>query len=757
MVKLAAMRTIKILIIPFLSICAGTCMTAVRVSAQDTTGEEAQMRFKLPESNDGLAGSGPVRRYDWFQRLWQSRRSQWAKDVNKDQGAVVFLGDSITQGWGPNMSDEFGDMKVANRGISGDTTRGMLMRLDEDVLSVNPKAVVMLMGTNDLEEGAHPASVGANVMLILKRLREHDPKMPVILCKVFPSSASKKRPAKAIKEVNGYLERAADGEPRITLLDTWSLFANESGDAKPDEFPDLLHPNDKGYAKWAAALRPAFDKLGLLPKQEASTGTAHPNIVFILADDLGYMDISPNNPGTFYETPNLQRLADSGMRFTQGYAACPVCSPTRSSILTGQYPARTRNTDYFGAPNQYPQSVPAAYDPAADAEQKKKLRGHGKRPVWPAPYIGNLAKEHTTLAEKLKSHGYATFFAGKWHLGQEGSWPEDHGFDINKGGISRGGPYGGKKYFSPYGNPRLEDGPEGEHLPDRLASETARFIADKKDEPFLAYLSFYSVHTPLIGRPDLVEKYKNRKAEIAATEEAIWGFDLPRKVRRIQEHAVYGAMVEAMDLAVGKVLDALESNGVADRTLVVFFSDNGGLSTSEGWPTSNLPLRAGKGWLYEGGIREPMLVRWPGITKPGSICTEPVTSTDFFPTLLEACNLPPMPDQHVDGVSFAPLLRDPTAQHERPPLFWHYAHWGNQGGIPGSVIRDGDWKLIDFYWSKSPELYDLGNDPAEAHNLSSSKPDTMKELLAKLNEWRKSVDAIPPTVNPDFEGEFEKW
>ena len=481
------------------------------------------------------------------------------------------------------------------------------------------------------------------------------------------------------------------------------------------------------------------------------------NVVFILADDLGYMDISPNNPKTFYDTPNLERLAQSGMRFTQGYAACPVCSPTRSSILTGQYPARTRNTDYFNAPNEYPHAIPSDYNPAGNDDQKKKIRGHAKRPVWPAPYIGNLAAEHTTLAESLKSHGYTTFFAGKWHLGKEGSWPEDHGFDVNMGGISRGGPYGGKKYFSPYGNPRLADGPDGEHLPDRLGSETAKFIAEQKDKPFLAYLSFYSVHTPLIGRDDLVKKYQERREKLAIDDDDIWGFDRPRKVRHIQEHAVYAAMVEALDLAVGKVLDALDRNGVAERTIVVFFSDNGGLSTSEGWPTSNLPYRAGKGWLYEGGIREPMLVRWPGVTNPGSKCDHPTISTDFYPTLLEACGLPALPNQHKDGVSIVPLLKNPSASVERETLFWHYAHWGNQGGIPGSVIREGDWKLIDFYWGKSPELYHLKTDPGEKKDLAGAHAERMRSMLGQLNAWRQSIDAIPPMKNPNFEGTFDKW
>ncbi|MGB0774955.1 MAG: sulfatase, partial [Akkermansiaceae bacterium] len=355
------------------------------------------------------------------------------------------------------------------------------------------------------------------------------------------------------------------------------------------------------------------------------------NVVFILADDLGWKDLGCYG-SSFYETPNLDGLAKSGMKFTRAYAACPVCSPTRSSILTGQYPARTKNTDFFGAPQP---------------QQAKKSKRWNKRPVFPAKYIDQLDAKHTTLAEALKAKGYATFFAGKWHLGGKGSFPEDHGFDINKGGFHRGGPYGGKKYFSPYGNPKLEDGPDGEHLPDRLASETVKFITANKDKPFLAYLSFYSVHTPLIGRKDLVEKYKKKKQQLN-NESPLFASEPPRKVRLVQEHAIYAAMVESMDQAVGKVLKSLKDNGLEENTLVIFFSDNGGLSTSEGSPTSNIPLRAGKGWLYEGGIREPMIARLPGKTKPNSTSDYPVTSTDFFPTILAAAGLDTLPKQHID-------------------------------------------------------------------------------------------------------------
>jgi len=474
------------------------------------------------------------------------------------------------------------------------------------------------------------------------------------------------------------------------------------------------------------------------------------NVVFIIADDLGWMDISPNNPDTFYDTPNLQKLAKSAERFTNGYAACPVCSPTRSSILTGQYPARTRNTDYFGAPNEYlGQELP----PGASTGGEKFGR-FSKRPVWPAPYLGQLAERHVTLAEAFKEAGYATFFAGKWHLGPEGSWPTDHGFDINMGGTRGGGPYTGKKYFSPYDNPNLEDGPEGEHLPDRLAAETEKFITANKDGKFLAYLSFYSVHTPLMGRPDLVKKYQEKRAKMGLEDK--FGQEPPRKVREIQAHAIYAAMVEAMDQAVGRVLDTLDREGLTDSTMVVFFSDNGGLSTSEGSPTSNLPLRAGKGWLYEGGVREPLLVRLPGVTKPGTTCAQPVTSTDFYPTLLEACGLPLKPKQHVDGHSFLPALKDPSAVEQRP-IFWHYPHWGNQGGTPGSAVRLGPWKLIRWAWGKDPELFNLEKDPGEHTNLAASEPEQLKKLNGLLDGFLEDTKALPPQKNPGFKGKFEKW
>lgn len=447
-----------------------------------------------------------------------------------------------------------------------------------------------------------------------------------------------------------------------------------------------------------------------------------PNFVFILVDDLGYMDIGANNPDTFYETPNIDRLAADGMRFTNGYAANPVCSPTRYSIMTGKHPSRVDATNFFS----------------------------GKRPgrFLPGLLHDRMDLEEVTIAEALKEHGYATQFAGKWHLGPtEEFWPENQGFDFNKGGFSRGGPYGGKKYFSPYGNPRLSDGPDGEHLPDRLATETADFIEAHKDEPFFAYLAFYSVHTPLIGRPDLVEKYKRKAERLGlvgktefADEEQIWETNKPRRVRILQKHAVYAAMVEAMDQAVGKVLDKLKELGLDDNTIVCFTSDNGGLSTSEGSPTSNLPLRGGKGWLYEGGIREAFLVKWPGVTKPNSASDTPVVSTDFYPTMLEMADLPAKPNQHLDGVSLAPLLKQ-SGSIDREAIYWHYPHYANQGGFPGAAVRVGDYKLLERFEDGQVHLYNLKEDIGERNDLAEKMPDRVATMRNRLHAWYKEVDA----------------
>jgi arylsulfatase A-like enzyme len=466
--------------------------------------------------------------------------------------------------------------------------------------------------------------------------------------------------------------------------------------------------------------------------QPAETKIEKPNIVFLLVDDLGWKDLQSYG-SSFYDTPHTNKLAASAMRFTNAYAACPVCSPTRASILAGKYPARINTTDFFGGPQ-----------PPADP---KKSKGRGRnRPLFPARYVNRLPLEEVTLAEALKENGYATFFAGKWHLGRKGYYPTDQGFDVNMAGWQTGWPYTGKRYFSPYDNPNMKNGPDGEHLPDRLASETVKFMKANQDKPFLAYLSFYSVHTPLMSRKDLKAKYDKKKLK---TKENTWGVEGARNVREVQNHSVYAGMVEAMDQAVGKVLSAIDDLGLRRKTIVVFMSDNGGLSTSEGSPTSNYPLRAGKGWLYEGGIREPMMVRWPGVTARGSVCDVPVTSTDFYPSLLEMAGLPMKNKQHVDGVSFVPLLKGAKVW-KRAPLYWHYPHYGNQGGQPGAAIRQGDYKLIEFFAEGKLELYNLKKDIGEKNDLSAQQPAKVKELKALLHAWQKSVDARMPTKNPNY-------
>ena len=459
------------------------------------------------------------------------------------------------------------------------------------------------------------------------------------------------------------------------------------------------------------------------PVDQSEPVTEHPNVILIVADDLGWADIEPNNPDTFYRTPNLNRLAARGVRFTNAYAAAPVCSPTRGSIMTGRHPARTRTTDWFGG-----------------ARTGKLL---------PAEYRSALPREEHTIAEMFLDAGYATFFAGKWHLGPEGYWPEDQGFEVNRGGWTRGGPYGGKKYFSPYGNPRLTDGQPGEHLPDRLARETVEFMADQDDHPFLAVLSFYSVHTPLLAPESLVEVYRNRQKMVDVNGPR-WGRERNRKVRLVQDHAVYGAMVESMDAAVGKVLDGLDALGLVENTIVVFFSDNGGLSTSEGHPTCNLPFRAGKGWLYEGGIREPCLIALPGRDAGAKVSSIPITSHDLLPTLLELCHLPPETKRPLDGQSLAPILLNEDVDWPRTELYWHYPHYGNQGGAPSGAIRSGDLKMIEWFEDDRVELFDLATDPGETIDLAGDRPNTVLRLRGALAGWRLGIGAEMPRANPDF-------
>ena len=442
------------------------------------------------------------------------------------------------------------------------------------------------------------------------------------------------------------------------------------------------------------------------------------NFVFLLIDDMGWSDASCYG-STFYETPGIDRLAAEGMRFTNAYAACPVCSPTRASIMAGKYPARIDLTNF--------------------------IAGQRRGKLLPAEYIHHLPLEEVTLAEAFKEAGYTTFFTGKWHLGDEPHFPDKQGFTVTRG-VGGGSP---RSYFSPYKNPHLPDGPAGEYLTDRLTEEAVRFLDTVREEPFLLYLSHHAVHTPLRSKEPLTKKYQAKAAALPAPKSPTFIPEGRMEARQVQDHAVYAGMVQSMDESVARVMKKLDELDLADSTAVIFMSDNGGLSTSEGSPTSNLPLRGGKGWLYEGGIREPMIVKWPGVTKAGSTCDEPVISNDFYPTMLEMASLPLRPKQHVDGVSFASLLTGAPAPAPRA-LYWHYPHYSNQGCDPGGAVRAGDLKLIENYETGRVELYDLGKDIGERNDLSKTMPAKKAELLAMLHAWRRSVDAKMPKPNPDW-------
>jgi len=469
-------------------------------------------------------------------------------------------------------------------------------------------------------------------------------------------------------------------------------------------------------------------RLGLAVLTMLTTGVSpggaaspRPNIIFILADDLGWLDLGCYG-STFYETPHLDRLAMQGIRFTDAYAACNVCSPTRASILTGKYPARLHLTDWLpGRPDRPDQRL--------------------KRPV----ILQYLPLEEVTIAEALKQGGYTTAFIGKWHLGGKEFYPEKQGFDLNVGGCQMGHP---PSYFSPYGIPTLPDGPKGEYLTDRLTDEAIKFIEDAKGQPFFLYLSHYAVHTPLQAKQDLIAKYKAKAAQLPGDAGPEFLLDNGRKVRQIQNHAVYASMVESLDDSIGRIMNKLAERGLDQNTVIVFTSDNGGLSTAEGTPTSNVPLRMGKGWNYEGGIREPLLVKWPGVTKPGSVCPEPMISTDYYPTFLEMAGLQLRPGQHLDGASLVPLFKGGT----RPdlPLFWHYPHYSNQGGSPAGAVRLGDFKLIEWFEDMHVQLFNIKVDLSEKHDLAVQMPEKVIALRRQLHEWRQAVDAQMPTPNPDY-------
>jgi arylsulfatase A-like enzyme len=466
--------------------------------------------------------------------------------------------------------------------------------------------------------------------------------------------------------------------------------------------------------------------LFLLPCLASGVDAAdrQPNFVFFLVDDLGWKDLGCYG-SSLHDTPNVDGLAESAMRFTDAYASCPVCSPTRGSVMTGRYPARLGITDWI--PGQRPKN----------------------RPLECPAILNELPLDEVTVAEALKEAQYKTFFAGKWHLGGEGFWPDQQGFDINKGGHHRGSPPGG--YYSPYKNPALTDGPKGEYLTDRLADESVRFMKEHRGDPFLLYLSFYTVHTPIQACTRHIEEYQEKVDALPALDGSGQRPEGDGFTKLRQDNPAYASMVRAMDDNVGRVLTALETLKLADDTVVIFTSDNGGRSTlfRSGNPTSNEPLRAGKGWCYEGGIRVPLIVRVPGMTRAGTLCDVPVTSTDFYPTILELAGLDPKPKQHCDGTSFVSLLAGGSSL-AREAIYWHYPHYHGSAWKPGGAMRAGPWKLIEFYEDQRVELYNLDDDLRERKDLAATMPDKTAQLLADFHAWRNSVGAKMPTTNPKY-------
>ena len=416
--------------------------------------------------------------------------------------------------------------------------------------------------------------------------------------------------------------------------------------------------------------------------QRGAAQDSSPNVVFILVDDLGWKDLSAYG-SEFYDTPYLDSLATLSVRFTQAYAASPVCSPTRAAIQTGKHPARIRITDWIPGMN-----TSRAIDPTLQTPED----------------LHNLPLEEFTLAEAFKEQGYKTFFAGKWHLGETDShWPLAQGYDQNKGGNHRGSPTfpEGKGYYAPYNNPTLENGPTGEYLTDRLTEESLLFIEAQKEGPFFLFLSYYSVHTPIQGclaYDSLYVEKKNRLPQQGKIQQEPEG---KGRTRTNQSDPTYAAMVRSVDTNVGKIIKKLEALELMENTLIVFTSDNGGLSTiRKAGPTSVRPLRAGKGWCYEGGIRIPTLIYAPKLAHAGETCSDPIISMDFYPTLLELAGFSQIPNQHLDGSSLVPLLENPKNNLQRS-LIWHYPHYHGSMWRPGSAIREGKFKYIYDYEKKA--------------------------------------------------------
>jgi arylsulfatase A-like enzyme len=437
-----------------------------------------------------------------------------------------------------------------------------------------------------------------------------------------------------------------------------------------------------------------------------------PNIVLMLIDDLGWTDLGCYG-SDYYETPHIDQLAKDGMRFTDAYSACTVCSPTRAAVLTGKAPARLHITDWIAG------------------HQRPNARL--KIPEW----TQHLPLEEETLAERLKTKDYATASIGKWHLGGTEFYPQKQGFDVNIAGTDGGSP---PSYFSPYKIATLQDGAKGEFLTDRLTTEAIKFVEAHKEAPFFIYLPHYAVHTPIMGKQDVVAKYQAKQPGGG------------------HANPVYAALVESVDDSVGRLRETLKKLQLDGNTIFIFTSDNGGLSGTvgaQGWrrgTTDNSPLRWGKGGAYEGGVRVPLIVCWPERVPVGSVCDVPVISYDFLPTLLQAADVPLKEGQEIDGESLMPLLMDKGLLN-RDSIYWHYPHYHPGSATPYSAIREGDWKLIHFYEDDRVELYNLRRDIGEMQDVQMTEPDVVQRLMTKLQAWRQEVGAQEPTPNDDYDPE----
>ena len=473
------------------------------------------------------------------------------------------------------------------------------------------------------------------------------------------------------------------------------------------------------------------------------------NLILFLADDLGWRDLQCFG-SSYYETPHLDQLARRSLVFNNAYASSPVCSPSRASILTGRYPARLGLTDWIDSES--------AVHPASGA-------------LIDAPYIKHLPPDQPNLASMLHEHDYQTWHVGKWHLGAGASLPENVGFDVNIGGCEVGSP-GAGGYFSPWSIPALKNAPvsDGTNLTDFLTDEAVRLIRRRdRGRPFFLNMWYYLVHTPIQARRAVIEKYR-QKADIqrlSGLNPFVDGERFPcahkreERIRRrvIQSDPVYAAMIESLDSSIGRILEVMQEEGLYDESVLLFTSDNGGLATAEGSPTCNLPLAEGKGWSYEGGMRVPLMLRTAEIEQktPGTLVTEPVSGIDILPSICRLLEIPLPKDHPIDGIALPANLplaetidEDATRRSSGRPIFWHYPHYGNQGGTPAAAVRVGDWKLIYFYESDHCELYRLTDDIGEVRNLADLHGRTRDELRTLLFQWQKELEVETPHPHPDF-------